>query len=102
MSIPLNAGWNWISANLDFTASEGEIAQCVSAAEPWSAKDMIKNPSTRKFVSYDADKNAFVGSLESPVVLTPNAYVGPYKLIENDHVVIIRNNEKYDVTGKKL
>jgi len=26
----------------------------------------------------------------------------PYKLIENDHVVIIRNNEKYDITGKKL
>lgn len=26
----------------------------------------------------------------------------PYKIIENDHVVIIRNNEKYDVTGKKL
>ena len=25
-----------------------------------------------------------------------------YKIIENDHVVIIRNKEKYDVTGTKL
>ena len=25
-----------------------------------------------------------------------------YKVIKNDHVVIIRNNERYDVTGKKL
>ena len=28
--------------------------------------------------------------------------VNAYKRIENNHVVIIRNNEKYDVTGKKL
>ena len=26
----------------------------------------------------------------------------PYKIIEDDHVVIIRNGEKYDVTGKTL
>ncbi len=25
-----------------------------------------------------------------------------YKLIENDHVVIIRNGERYDVTGKMI
>ena len=25
-----------------------------------------------------------------------------YKILEDDHIVIIRNNEKYDVTGKKL
>ena len=25
-----------------------------------------------------------------------------YKVLEDDHIVIIRNNEKYDVTGKKL
>ena len=28
--------------------------------------------------------------------------VNAYKRIENNHVVIIRNNEKYDVAGKKL
>lgn len=27
---------------------------------------------------------------------------GAYKLIENEHVVVIRNGEKYDITGKKL
>ena len=31
-----------------------------------------------------------------------NANAGASKRIENNHVVIIRNNEKYDVTGKKL
>ena len=52
--------------------------------------------------SYIPDSH--LGSLEHPVVLTPmaNANAGAYKLIENDHVVIIRNGEKYDVTGKKL
>ena len=28
--------------------------------------------------------------------------VGVYKIIENDHVIIIRNGERYDITGKKL
>ncbi len=46
--------------------------------------------------------NAHVGSLKSPVVLRPIEDTGVYKIIENNHVVIIRNNEKYDVTGKKL
>ena len=45
--------------------------------------------------------NAHHGSLKEPVLLTPDDN-RPYKMIENDHVVIIRNNEKYDVTGKKL
>jgi len=26
----------------------------------------------------------------------------PYKMIENDHVVIIKNGDKYDIVGKKL
>ena len=65
MSIPLKAGWNWISTNLDLTKSKGEIAQCVSAAEPWSEKDRIKNPFTRQFDSYDTTTNAFVGTLKS-------------------------------------
>ena len=42
------------------------------------------------------------GSLESPVVLTPAANDGVYKLIENEHVVIIRGGERYDVTGVKI
>ena len=41
------------------------------------------------------------GSLKAPIVLRPGDN-RPYKIIENNHVIIIRNNEKYDVTGKKL
>ena len=52
--------------------------------------------------------NAHHGSLQAPVILTPipseegRGEALPYKIIEDDHVVIIKNNEKYDVTGKKL
>ena len=42
------------------------------------------------------------GSLEEPVILLPEDPSRVYKVIEDNHVVIIRNNEKYDVTGKKL
>ena len=46
--------------------------------------------------------NAHHGSLQAPVVLKPADETGVYKLIEEDHVVIIRIGQKYDVTGKKL
>ena len=51
--------------------------------------------------------DSHLGSLKAPVLLVPvtgnpSPVTAPYKIIENDHVVIIRNNEKYDVTGKKL
>ena len=45
--------------------------------------------------------NAHAGSLKAPVILQPTDD-RPYKILENQHVVIIRNNEKYDVTGKKM
>ena len=51
-------------------------------------------------IRYEAD--AHHGSLQTPVMLKPGENTLPYKIIEDDHVVIIRNNEKYDVTGKKL
>jgi hypothetical protein len=41
------------------------------------------------------------GTIKAPVRLTP-AEVNTYKTIENNCIIIIRNNEKYDVTGKKL
>ena len=41
------------------------------------------------------------GSLKAPVLLTPSDE-RPYKVLENHHVVIIRNNEKYSITGTKL
>lgn len=51
-------------------------------------------------IKYAADEHA--GSIKAPVVLKPIDETGVYKMIEEDHVVIIRNGEKYDVTGKKL
>ena len=56
--------------------------------------------SRRLEISYSA--NAHHGSLKAPVILQPAGETTVYKVIENNHVVIIRNNEKYDVTGKKL
>jgi hypothetical protein len=51
-------------------------------------------------INYSADSHH--GSLKAPILLQPAGKTGVYKIIENNHVVIIRNNEKYDVTGKKL
>lgn len=50
-------------------------------------------------ISYVADSHH--GSLEAPVSLRPDND-RPYKIIEDNHVVIIRGGERYDVTGKKL
>ena len=59
------------------------------------------SPLSNSPLNYIPDTHS--GSLKAPVVLTTNDKLPTtYKFIENDHVVIIRNNEKYDVTGKKL
>ena len=50
-------------------------------------------------INYSADSHC--GSLKAPIVLCKNENA-VYKILENDHVVIIRNGERYDVTGKKL
>jgi hypothetical protein len=50
-------------------------------------------------IRYEADVH--YGSLKAPIVLKKDDS-RPYKIIENNHVVIIRNNERYDATGKKL
>ena len=51
-------------------------------------------------IRYEAD--AHHGSLQTPVILKPGENTLPYKILEDDHVVIIRNNEKYSITGTKL
>ena len=61
--IALQAGWNWISTNLDLTASKGVLNTCISAAQSWTQGDLIKNPNTRQFSTYDQTSDAFVGSL---------------------------------------
>ena len=50
-------------------------------------------------ITYVADNHH--GTLKAPIVLCPGDN-RPYKIIENNHVIIIRNNEKYDITGKRL
>jgi hypothetical protein len=50
-------------------------------------------------ISYTADSHH--GSVLAPIILRKDDN-RPYKIIENDHVIIIRNGERYDITGKKL
>jgi hypothetical protein len=50
-------------------------------------------------ILYEADSHH--GSIKAPIILKP-IEERPYKVLENNHVIIIRNNEKYDVVGKKL
>ncbi len=64
-NIALHTGWNWISTHLDLSASKGALNTCITATNPWSEADLIKNPATRQFSAYDESKNAFVGSLEA-------------------------------------
>ena len=52
-----------------------------------------------QMVNYVPDSHH--GSLKAPVLLTPDNN-RPYKIIENDHVIIIRDGERYDVTGVQV
>ncbi len=62
--IDLEAGWNWISTNMDLTSSGGYLANCLSANEPWKEGDIIKNPNTRKFSTYSETSAEFMGTLD--------------------------------------
>ena len=59
----------------------------------------MTNDQSPMTIGYSADSHH--GSLQAPVVLKADDN-RPYKVLENNQVIIIRNNEKYDVTGKKL
>ena len=58
--------------------------------------------STNRYFDISNVADSHHGSLRAPVLLTPVDADRPYKIIEDDRVVIIRNGERYDVTGKKL
>ena len=60
-SIELNAGWNWTSFYLDLQPSNARISDIVTASEPWTEGDIIKNPATQHFVSYSNEQDAFLG-----------------------------------------
>ena len=63
-------------------------------------EQMVNDQMVNRNILYVPDSH--YGSLTEPVLLVPDDANRVYKIIENDHVVIIRNNEKYDVTGTKL
>lgn len=59
------------------------------------------DPSTSRPLDINYTPDCHHGSVQSPIVLTPGDN-RVFKIIENDHVIIIRNNEKYSITGSKL
>ena len=64
-NINLDAGWSWVSFNLDVQTDKSPIRSVMSAAEPWTDGDIIKNPATQQFVSYSNDLDAFIGMFKS-------------------------------------
>jgi hypothetical protein len=64
-NIAVEKGWNWISLNLDLTKTNGAMATCMTANDPWVANDKIKNTNSCLFSDYDAATGYFVGTLET-------------------------------------
>ena len=63
-NIVLNPGWNWTSFNIDVQQNAtGVINNVMTAAEPWSEGDLMKNPYTRNFCVYSDSLGCFTGSL---------------------------------------
>ena len=62
--IELKSGWNWVSTHLDLSTFNFQLSTCMSAAQPWTEGDLIKNPNTRQFSTYDAANDSFVGTLD--------------------------------------
>ena len=60
-NIPLSAGWNWVSFNLDLQPSTAQLTKVLTANKPWTEGDIIKNPATQHFVTYSEEKDAFLG-----------------------------------------
>ncbi len=63
-TVNLNAGWNWVSFNLDLRQSVAKIATVMTAEQPWTESDVIKNPATRNFVIYSDSLDSFVGGFD--------------------------------------
>jgi hypothetical protein len=86
------------SGELRFTTESGTPLY----AQPLPSEKKAGGVSRAGGVSYQV--NAHYGSPESPVILTPAGKdtEDVYKIIEDDHVIIIRGGERYDVTGVKL
>ena len=77
-----------IAGELRFETEDGIVLQPIEMTT--SRHDVI---------NYQADSHH--GSLKSPVILVPCEPDKPYKIIENDQVIIIRGGERYTITGIK-
>ena len=64
-NINLASGWTWVSFHLDVETDKSPIRSVMSAAQPWSDGDIIKNPATQQFVSYSNEIDAFVGMFKA-------------------------------------
>ena len=64
-NIELEKGWNWISFNVDLNAANSLIMNVMTAADPWSEGDIIKNPTSQEFVTYSNKKDEFVGTFNT-------------------------------------
>lgn len=63
-NITLQPGWNWTSFNIGVYANQtGVINNVMTASQPWTEGDLIKNPVTRNFCVYSDSLGRFVGSL---------------------------------------
>lgn len=64
MSIPLKAGWSWISVNLDLTQTQGVLSKCINSSDPWTKGDIIKNPAAQQMSTYSQIRDRFEGDLD--------------------------------------
>ncbi len=63
-NITLQPGWNWTSFNIGVYANQtGIINDIMTASQPWTEGDLIKNPTTRNFCVYSDSLGQFTGSL---------------------------------------
>ena len=60
-TIALKRGWNWISTYLKTSEA---LRQVITAENPWTEGDIIKNPSGRSFCTYSRVEDDFVGPLK--------------------------------------
>lgn len=86
------------SGTLRFETEDGTALTIVNNSQLDNQSSIVNRP----IVNYVP--NSHLGTLSAPVVLMPAEADDnhTYKIIEDDHVLIIRNGERYDVTGKKL
>ncbi len=64
-TIPLNAGWNWVSTYLNLQPYAAQINSILTASRPWAEGDIIKNPATQQFVTYSETRDAFMGDFST-------------------------------------